>query len=838
MKLSDQATGSKVVIVKVKGHGSFRKRIIEMGFVKGKIVEVIKNAPLRDPIEYEVMGYKISLRKSEAALIEVADINLDSLAKTSNYQGVIETQDLPESIKEKQKVIHVALVGNPNSGKTTIFNTASGAREHVGNYSGVTVGAKQGSFTYKAYNFVFTDLPGTYSLSAFTPEELFVRHHIIEEHPDIVLNVVVASNLERNLYLTSQLIDMDLRVVVALNMYDELEKNKIQFDHHQMGNLLGIPFVPTVGSRGEGMHKLFDELIKVYEGKHPTIKHIHINYGQDIEPAIEQIQTVIKESPKLANSMSPRFLSVKLLEKDKDAEKIIEVSPHCERIKAKVKQGIEQIENNLLEDAETAIIDAKYGFITGALRETFKDNESSKKKLSDAIDTILTHKYLGFPIFAILMFLVFTGTFVFGAYPQEWLSSAVDAIGGFINTHMQAGILKDLLVQGIVGGVGSVIVFVPNILILYFFIAFMEGTGYMARAAFIMDKIMHKMGLHGRSFIPLLMGFGCNVPAILATRTIEGHNNRLITILINPLMSCTARLMVYLLFAQTFFPEHVFIVVTLIYLLGIVLAVIVAQLFKRFLLKADSTPFVMELPPYRIPTFKNTLRHMWGKVVQYLQKMGGIILVASIIIWFLNYFPRNQAIELEQQNSINTLQEQHKREMAMAPQEAKDSLLLAHTKILQAKRREQLSFKQKQSFIGQAGVFLEPIIEPLGFNWKAGVAILTGVIGKEIVLSTLGVLYQTGDPIESNQEQAQLSKSIRADKWDHGKRKGQYVFTPIVSLGFMIFILIYFPCIATIIAIKNEAGGWKWAFINIAYTSILAWFLAYATYQIGSLFIS
>ncbi len=812
-----------------------------MGFVKGKVVKVIKNAPLQDPVEYEIMGYNISLRRSEAKLIEVLPITEATLDTDQKFEGVIDLEQLPPTIQKKHKVIHVALVGNPNSGKTTLFNTASGAREHVGNYSGVTVDAKHGQFNYKGYTIKLTDLPGTYSLSAYSPEELYVRHHIIDENPDVVLNVVVASNLERNLYLTSQLIDMDLRMVVALNMYDELPKKNIHFDHEKMGELLGIPFIPTVSSRGEGLDELFDQIISIYEGENTIVKHIHINYGNDIEPEIQKIQDLIKASPKLNYKMSPRFLAIKLLEKDKDAQHIITESIHRQSLNETVEQSINKIERNMREDSEACIINAKYGFISGALKETYSEEKKETKQFTERIDTFITHRYLGIPIFIFLMWLIFQGTFTLGAYPQELLSNGVEWIRTLMQNILSPGMLKDLIIDGIIGGVGSVIVFVPNILLLYFFIAFLEGTGYMARAAFIMDKVMHKMGLHGRSFIPLLMGFGCNVPAILASRTIEGRNNRILTILINPLMSCSARLMVYLLFAEAFFPDYGSWVIVSIYLIGILLAVGIAQLFKLFFFRKETTPFVMELPPYRLPTLKATSRHMWGKVVQYIRKMGGIILVASIIVWLLGYFPRQ-----------TDLHEQHEQQTALLNKKLQDALTNCRTQeektateatfleLQQEQQRTYQATRQKYSYIGRIGQFIEPCIEPLGLNWKAGIGLISGIAGKEIVISSLGVIYNLGETVnpDEKKDRSLVAKKIQADTWERGKHKGESVFTPLVAFTYMLFMLIYFPCTATVVAIKNETGSWKWALLSIFYSTGLAWIMAFACYQIGSLLIS
>ena len=823
MRLSELNTGEKGVIVKVMGHGGFRKRIVEMGFIKGKTVEVLLNAPLRDPVKYKVMGYEISLRRQEADMIEVIS---EQEAREHNVQpgyhkGLEEDIRLTEDemrtlARDKRRTINVALVGNPNCGKTSLFNIASGAHEHVGNYSGVTVDAKEGFFDFQGYRFRIVDLPGTYSLSAYSPEEIYVRRHIIDQTPDIIINVVDASNLERNLYLTTQLIDMNVRMVVALNMYDELEASGNTLDYVKLGELFGVPMLPTVSRTGRGVENLFHVIITLYEGgdfldkkgkvraeiledfrqwhkeyvpdhafgthqeeeEHPRgfFRHIHINHGPELERSIDSVKLVISENENIRHKYSTRFLSIKLLENDKDLEGMVKTLPNGDKIlevRDREKQRIREVMN---EDSEQAITDAKYGFISGALRETFVDNHQDKERMTRVIDAIVTHRVWGFPIFFLFMFLMFEVTFVLGAYPQDWIESLVNVIGTFISNNMAEGPLKDLLIDGIIGGVGGVIVFLPNILILYLFISLMEDSGYMARAAFIMDKIMHKMGLHGKSFIPLIMGFGCNVPAVLASRTIENRKSRLVTILINPLMSCSARLPIYLLLVGVFFPHHASLVLLSIYSLGIILAVVMARLFSRFLVKGDDTPFVMELPPYRMPTSKAIFRHTWEKGAQYLRKMGGVIMVASIIIWVLGYYPR--------------------------PSESMD-----------------LAQQQENSYIGRIGKAIEPAIEPLGFDWKLGIGILSGVGAKELVVSSLGVLY--ADDAEA--DQTTLAQRLP--------------ITPLVAYGYMVFILLYFPCVATLAAIRQEAGGWKWAAFAAAYTTILAWIMSFAVYQIGGLFV-
>ena len=792
MRLSDLNTGEKAVVVKVLGHGAFRKRIMEMGFVSGQTVTVLLNAPLKDPIKYKVMEYEVSLRRSEAHLVEVErESDIQSNVQDKQIPQTSESDDENRVLYNKSKTINIALVGNPNCGKTSLFNIASGAHEHVGNYSGVTVDAKEGYFTYKGYRINIYDLPGTYSLAAYSPEELYVRRYLKNETPDIIVNVVVASNLERNLYLTTELIDMDYRMVIALNMYDELEQSGGKLDYEQLGNMIGVPIVPTISRTGWGVSQLFDTIIDVYEGRNKSVRHVHVNLGPIIEPAVTRIKDKLKSDPKCALQFSPRYLAIKLLEGDKEVKQILRSATHFDELEQMRDEEAKKIEKALNEDVESAIVNEKYGFISGALRETYQPGDREEAKTTRIVDSLVTNKVIGFPIFLFLMWLMFEATFVLGAYPMEWIQSGVDWLSSFFSETLSPGPLKDLLVDGIICGVGGVIVFLPNILILYLFISVMEDSGYMARAAFIMDKIMHKIGLHGKSFIPLVMGFGCNVPAIMACRTIESRSSRLITILINPFMSCSARLPIYVLLIGTFFPRHASFVFLALYLLGIIVAVISAKLLRKFLFKTDETPFVMELPPYRMPTMKATLRHMWGKTEQYLRKMGGIILVASIIVWFLSYFPRNEAEDI--------------RPLTV----------------------EETAMQQQNSYLGKLGQWIAPAVEPLGFNWKVSIALISGTAAKELIVSTIGVLYSESET-EGN---ANLSQKLTAPN----PLTGEPDFTPLIAISFMIFVLLYFPCLASIAAIKQESGSWKWAAFSVIYNTGVAWVCAFLVYQIGSL---
>ena len=798
MKLSELKTGERAVVVKVYGHGSFRKRITEMGFVKGKTVTVVLNAPLKDPIEYEIIGYKISLRREEAEQIEViSESEAREQLSSSGEPGTAEAacddveyldRRMKALAEERGRIIRVALVGNPNCGKTSLFNIASGSHEHVGNYSGVTVDAKEGRFEHGGYKFILVDLPGTYSLSAYSPEELYVRKNLIGETPDVVVNVVDASNLERNLYLTTQLIDMNLRVVMALNMYDELQARGDRLDIVTLGHLLGMPIVPTVSRNGQGIDELFDTVIKIYEGNDPKLgRHLHINHGAEIEVSIDHLKHLMQKNEDIRYRYSTRYLAIKYLENDKDIEKVIENLPNRDEIIAARVEEQKRIDALMHTSIESAIVDAKYAFITGALKETWQPGTPKKKgrrSLTDRIDAVVTNKWLAFPIFFVLLYLVFQFTFTLGDYPMQWIEWLVEKFGEFVGTYMAAGWWKDMVVDGIIGGVGSVLVFLPNILFLYLFISLLEDSGYMARAAFIMDKLMHRMGLHGKSFIPMIMGFGCNVPAVMATRSIESRKSRLITILIIPFMSCAGRLPVYILIAGAFFPHNAGLVLLGLYALGIVLAVLSARLFSRFV-KDDDLPFVMELPPYRVPTAKSVFRHTWEKGKQYLQKMSGTILICSIVIWALGYFPH------------------HDRYATAAEQ-------------------------QENSYIGYVGKAIEPVLEPLGFDWKMGVGIIAGVGAKELVVSTLGVMYNVGSE--------NAAEATGADGDTALQRALQRNTTPAAALAFMVFVLLYFPCIATFVAIKNEAGGWKWAILTAVYTILVAWIAAFITFRIALLF--
>ena len=810
LTLFDLEEGEEGIILKIKGRDRFRQRLSEMGFIVGKKVKVIRKAPLRDPVEYMIMGYHLSLRNSEAQLIEVD--RKSALQETSTQSGVIVYEEENEAWVEKAKHIQIAFVGNPNSGKTTLFNYASGSKEKVGNYAGVTVDSKEAAYKQNGYSFSIVDLPGAYSLNSYSPEEVYVRNYIFERKPDVIVNIVDVSNLERNLYLTTQLIDMGVQMVIALNMYDEFETRGNSLDVKSLENLFGIPVIPTVGTKGKGLNQLFDTIISVYENRQPVVRHIHINYGVEFENAIRSIQTEIKadENKSLTNIVSARYFALEALANDKELSRFND----SDNIIATVNKERNRLEKLYSESLETVIADLRYGFISGALKETLKINKKEKLSKTSVIDNYLINKYLGFPVFLFFMLVTFYSTFKLGSYPTDWLEAGVSRLGDFIISSFPQNVFKDFIVEGIIGGVGGILVFIPNIIILFLFISFMEDTGYMARAVFIMDKAMHKIGLHGKSFIPLFIGFGCNVPAILATRIIESRRDRMITMLITPFMSCSARLPAYILFISAFFASHQGFILFILYMLGAVFAILSALILRKIFFKSVDVPFVMELPPYRIPTFRSIAKHVMFRTGVYFKKIGGVILIASVIVWILNYFPKANHLEDEYKAQTAIINESNIG--AIEKQEALKNL-----------RIETMSKRQESSFMGMIGKQIEPIMKPLGFDWRLSVAVISGVAAKEIVVSTLGVLFQA----DGNAETTSLVDKIQTQK----DSAGQPLFNPVTAFAFMLFILVYFPCVGVVAAIKKESGNWKWAAFTVIYTTTLAWLLSFITYQIGSM---
>lgn len=791
MRLSDLKPGQSAVVVKVLGHGAFRKRMIEMGFVKGRTVKDMLQAPLNDPVKYSLMGYEVSLRRSEAAQVVVAEVDAQGHPRPDNDQATSEIPLAPGHLS----AINVALIGNPNCGKTSLFNVASGAREHVGNYSGVTVDAKTGTFRQDDVTFRIVDLPGTYSLACYSPEELYVRKYLRDNEPDVIVNIVDATNLERNLYLTTELINMNRPMVIALNMFDELKQKGISLDYKKLSEMIGVPIVPTVARTGEGIRQLFDAVIAVAEDRHAVVRHVHVTLGKELEQSVGVLNRALKADPDLRPRFSPRYMAIKLLENDKEVESLVEGTKDAKEIFELRDREVERLAEVFPgEDVASLIAGESYGFISGALAETMEQNPVDSADTTRVLDAIVTNRLFGFPIFLAIMAFIFWATFSVGQYPMDWIEAAVGWLGSLVEQYMPDGPLKDLIGDGIIGGVGGVIVFLPNILILYFCLSFLEDSGYMARAAFIMDKVMHRMGIHGKSFIPLVMGFGCNVPAIMSTRSIESRSSRLITILINPFMSCSARVPIYVLLIGAFFPDHATLAFMSLYILGILVAVLTARMLRRFYFKADETPFVMELPPYRLPTFKASCRHMWAKGEQYLRKMGGVILVASIIVWALNYFPLHD-------------------EQASTPSFEAEQI------------DEGRIDTSRDSYLEMAGKAVNPVMEPAGFHWRATVAVLAGIPAKEIVVSSLGVLY-TGD---EEVAESKLSERIKAPNPVTGKPD----FTSASALAFMVFVLLYFPCMATLVAIVKETGHWGYGLFSVVYNTAVAWLAAVITYQIA-----
>jgi ferrous iron transport protein B len=821
VKLSEVKYQETVIITKILGHGSFRRRISEMGFVKGKEVKVIKSAPFNGPIEFKILDYNVSLRKSEADHIEVVPVSEFDLTKNGGYEGVIDRKIQLVNQSWRTRTINIALVGNPNCGKTTLFNFISKSKEKVGNYSGVTIDIKKAKLKARGYTFNFFDLPGTYSLTAYSNEEIFVREFIYEKTPDIVINVIDSTNIERNLFLTTQLIDMDLRIVCALNMYDELERKKIQFNYHELSKLLGIPFIPTISSKGIGLDSLIDKVIEVFEGRDEITRHVHINYGKDLEESVRKIREKVKEDKPVTDKISSRFLALKMLEKDPHVNKLLAGYSNYTEIKDTTAREIKKVESLHSEQSETVITDAKYAFIAGALKETFKNPVRETKTNSEKIDQILTHKYFGFLIFTAILFGMFYATFNLGAYPMDWIDRGVLTLNDFIASLMPEGMLKNLITKGIISGAGSVLVFLPNILILFFFISLLEESGYMARAAFIMDNIMHRFGLHGRSFIPLVMGFGCNVPAILATRSMRNRGDRLLTMLIVPFMSCSARLPVYILIISAFFRKYEALILVGIYVVGIVFAFLTAQILNKTVFKNKETPFVMELPSYRMPTLRTIFYHMWDKTQHYLKKIGSIILLGVIIVWALGYFPRETG---ESEHYLAQIQSIETNSDLQANQK---ELLIADV------QQKMEANRLINSYLGRIGLWIEPAMRPLGFDWKMSIALVAGLPAKEIVVSTMGVLYQSNDDESTVNLQQKLQREVHTS----GKRQGEKVFTLPAALAFLVFILLYFPCVGVVATIKNEAGSWKWAAFVVFYTTSLAWITAFFVYNIGNMFV-
>jgi ferrous iron transport protein B len=824
MRISEMQIGQKGCIVKVKGHGSARRRAVDAGLYKGIYIEVLEIDQISGIISLDVEGERSEIIWPEASMIEVL-----TYEEAAYEQGVneVSAEALKELAHRRRHQIDIALVGQPLSGKDMLFRAALDGNSRVED------DLRKGTRVFQDYHLHLVDLPDTYSLTSPAIDTSTVRRYLVDETPDVVISVVDATNLERTMQMTAQLLDMNLRVIVALNRFDAMQAKGARLDSQMLSRLLGTPVVPIISPEKEGMEHLLHLAINIYEGAdflddegeinkevmrelqewHRSIihtdddsehladftrdhtldtryrkhayRHIHIYHGSELERSIEALRTEIWKSVNTRYRYSTRFVAIALLDGDAAIEEYVrsEMANSTAILSLRNKEQARYFRLTG-EKMSEALRTAKQSFVQGALKETYIEppHPTGKPDLRFAqrIDRLVTHKVWGVVIFLLSLFIMFEATFVLGEYPMQAIEWLVEQAGMLIERLFPDGPIKDMLVDGIIGGVGGVIVFLPNILILYFFISLMEDSGYMSRAAFIMDKAMHRMGLHGKSFITLIMGFGCNVPAILATRMIESRKGRLITMLVTPLMSCSARLPVYIIFVAAFFPHHSGLVLMGLYLTGIILAVLVARLLSRTLMRGDEAPYVMELAPYRQPVWKVIFKHTWDKGYEYLKKMGGVILVASIVVWFLGYYPRS--------SEYRTPAEQ-----------------------------------QEHSYIGYIGKAIEPAIEPLGFDWKMGIGLVSGVGAKELIVSTLGVLYADQEIDGTVESEAQIAAAL------------QTVTTPAAALAYMIFVLIYFPCLATLIAIKKETGRWSWAIFTALYTTLLAWVMAFAVYKVALL---
>jgi len=720
------------------------------------------------------------------------------------------------------KRLSIALAGNPNSGKTTIFNNLTGTRQKVGNWPGVTVEKKEGTIKQSGYELKIIDLPGTYSLTPFSIEEIVARDYILEERPDVVIDIIDASNLERSLYLATQLREIDCKVLFALNMADVARGRGVKIDAAKLSELLAVPVVFTIGNKNKGMETLLEKAIALAESDSAAPQKRKVKYSKDIEDAISKIEKIIGNHDAGTIPYNIRWTAIKLLEDDKIVKK--RVLEKTVNIGEKILKEIDHQRNFLIDrfddDPEIVMTDERYGFIAGIIMEVLTTSTKQRVDISRNIDLVLTNRFIGFPIFIFFIWAMFQLTFTLGTYPMNWIESGIKLLSSVLAHGLPNNIFKDFLIQGVIAGVGSVIIFLPNILILFFCIALFEDTGYMARAAFLMDKIMHLIGLHGKSFIPMLMGFGCNVPAIMASRTLESEKDRTLTILITPFMSCSARLPVYIILAGAFFGARAGTVIFGIYLLGIVLSIITGRLFRSTLLRGADAPFVMELPPYRIPMIKSLLIHMWDRSKIFLRKMGGYILIGSIVVWTLAAFPRHISYSKDYASEIEQVKRSYQVEIPAARDSEKSVIKqkmdLAVSRLIRSKAAE----KAEKSYMGRIGKVIEPVFAPIGIDWRGSVALLTGFVAKEIVVSTMGILYAADEKKDSKAlENALVSSGM----------------TPLAALAMMVFVLLYMPCLATLAAIRRETSSLKWMIFSISYSTMLAWIMAFLVYQGGNM---
>ncbi len=686
----------------------------------------------------------------------------------------------------KKKQITVALAGNPNSGKTTLFNALTGARQHIGNYPGVTVEKKEGLRNYQGYEINFVDLPGTYSLTAYSIEEIVARNFILEDHPDVVVHVVDSSNLERNLYLATQLMEMGIKLVLAFNMSDVAKQRGCEIDYAKLSELIHCPIVPTIGNKAKGLEKLLEVIVAATDGSAFRGTNPVIHYGPEIEQELEQITALVNEEHRLAKKYGTRWLALKLLEQDKE---ILDKGHTDEVIQASV-QSVKRILKHFGDEPEIVVADKRYGFISGACEESVKNSVEDRHTASDVADKIILNRVLGLPIFAGLMYLVFKLTFWLADPVMGWIESGFGWLAEVVTGFWPAGAesaLQSLIVDGVIGGVGGVIVFLPNIILLFLAIAILEDSGYMARAAFLMDRIMHKIGLHGKSFIPMLIGFGCSIPAMMGTRILENRRSRFTTLMVIPLMSCGARLTIYALIIPAFFAaKWQGLMMWLIYMIGVVLAIICAKVLRSTLFKGETVPFVMELPPYRVPTLRGILTHMWERSWLYLKKAGTVILIISILLWAATTYPKPD-------ESILT---------GLDAQQVQEAEL-------------------NHSIAGRIGGGMEPIIRPLGFDRRIGTALIGALAAKEVFVAQMGIVYSIGETDED-------SDSLRA------KLKENY--SPLQGFCIMLFCLISAPCVATVAVCKRETGSWGWALFQFFGLTVLAYVITLIVYQVGSLF--
>ena len=720
-----------------------------------------------------------------------------------------------------EKSITIALAGNPNSGKTTVFNNLTGTRQKVGNWPGVTVEKKEGIIHRFGRELVIVDLPGTYSLTPYSIEEIVARDFVLNESPDVVVDIIDASNLERSLYLAVQLREINCKVVFVLNMADLARRRGIKIDAQKLSELLDVPVVFTVGNKKEGMENLLKTAVELAESEAPIVVNRRVRYSADIEDAIGKLQAEIQVCATAAFPYHARWTAIKLLENDDVIrERVLEkLKNGGGRILDTAERLRKQLRDQFNDEPEILLTDERFGFIAGIVKEVLTTTTQQRVDISRNIDLVLTNRFFGFPIFILFIWAMFQLTFTVGDYPKAWIENGVGLLSASLNAVLPDGIFKELLLDGIIAGVGSVVVFLPNILLLFFCIALFEDTGYMARAAFLMDRIMHLIGLHGKSFIPMLMGFGCSVPAIMAARTLESEKDRILTILITPFMSCSARLPIYIVLAGTFFAAKAGTVIFLIYLLGIVMAVVSGRLFRSTLLRGQDAPFVMELPPYRIPMLKSLMIHMWDRGKMFLKKMGGVILIGSIVVWSLSAFPRNIEYSKDYEGETHRISNYYEREISTAdPQRQKELLakLEGELGVLQAEKKSE---KSEKSFMGRIGKVIEPAFSPIGIDWRGSIALMTGFVAKEIVVSTLGILYA----VESRSSEA-LQHAI--------KNSGM---TALSALSMMVFVLLYLPCLATVTTIRKETNSFRWTAFSIAYSSGIAWVSAFFVYQGGRL---